>query len=123
MILRHYFVLAGLIIIGISGCGTMASISSTKDYVQYASISVTDSLNVSGRLLNNNDLSITISVDGAIMEYIHRDIIGYQKYMSANPELMQRDILKNTQKTANNTGFFVGLTIISFAFALISLVI
>jgi hypothetical protein len=103
----------------LSGCGTLESLKSRETYVQYATVNVTNSLTVSGQLVNINDSLIAISVDGAIVVYNKENIIFYEKYQAPNPDLMQRDIVKNTQKSASNTGFFVGLTIISFVVAII----
>jgi hypothetical protein len=103
----------------LSGCGTLESLSSRETYVQYATVNVTNSLTVSGQLVNINDSLIAISVDGAIVVYNKENILFYEKYQAPNPDLMQRDIVKNTQKSASNTGFFVGLTIISFVVAII----
>jgi hypothetical protein len=103
----------------LSGCGTLESLNSRETYVQYATVNVTNSLTVSGQLVNINDSLIAISVDGAIVVYNKENIIFYEKYQAPNPDLMQRDIVKNTQKSASNTGFFVGLTIISFVVAII----
>ena len=103
----------------LSGCGTLESLNGRETYVQYATVNVTDSLTVSGQIVNINDSLIAISVDGATVEYNQKKIIGYKKYKAPNPDLMQRDIVKNTKKTASNTGFFVGLIIISVVVSII----
>ena len=103
----------------LSGCGTIKSLNRTETYVQYATINVTDSLTVNGQIININDSIIAISVGGAVVKYNNNNIIGYQKYMAPNSDLMQRDIVKNTKKAASNTDFFVGLTIINFVIFLL----
>ena len=99
----------------LSSCGTATSITNRSNYVHYALVHINDSIEVSGQLINLNDSSITISVDGAHAEYPLQDLMSYEFYAAPNPELMQRDLVINTAKSTSHSGFFVALTVISLA--------
>lgn len=116
---KHHLGLILLLIFSISGCGTMTSIESTDSYVQYATVTVSPSIEVSGRLINVNEAIVAIVVDGAFIKYQRDSIIDYQVYMAPNPDLMQQDVVLNSKTTASNTGFFVVMTVISIVATLL----
>lgn len=99
----------------LSSCGTATSLTEKNTYVHYASVQLNDSVNVSGQLINLNDSIIAISVAGAYAEYPIQSIKSYDCYTAPNPDLMQRDIVRNTSKSTSHTGFFVAITVISLA--------
>ena len=110
---KLYFTFIILSIIFFSSCGTISSIEAQSTYIQYATVKISPTVNVSGRLVKLNDSMIAITVDGVYVEYDSNNIIGYSLYKMADPDLMQINLLKNTKTIASNTGFFVGLTTIS----------
>ncbi len=107
--------LTGLALIMVSSCGTATSLTEKDTYVQFASVQLNDSLQVYGQLINLSDSTIAISVDGAYAEYSLQNIKSYDRYMAPNPELMQRDLVRNTARSTSHSGFFVTITAISLA--------
>ena len=93
-------------------CGTTKSLDEVN-YVQYAVVTVNDDLTVTGMLVNQTDSTISVAVDGANITYDFDLIAGYEVEMRPSSHKMQKDIVKNTNATASNTGFFVVLTVIS----------
>lgn len=114
-----YLIVLAVFLSFLTGCGTLSSIDKKMSYVQWAKIAVSDSLSVKGQIVNLNDSVIIISVNGAVVEYNQKDILGYQKYMAPDPDLVQRDIARNSKTTAGNTGFFVFVTMVGFIASLI----
>ncbi|WP_417590137.1 hypothetical protein [Owenweeksia hongkongensis] len=103
----------GLLLLALSSCGTATSLTEKGTYLNYASIHINDSVHVAGQLINLNDSSIAISIDGAYAEYGVQDIKSYECYTAPNPDLMQRNLVRNTARSTSHSGFFVTLTAIS----------
>lgn len=110
-----YFFLPFLII----GCGTTNSLEKTNS-VPYAIVNVSDTLKVTGRLLEENDSRLLVAVDGVSKEYLKSKIKNYEIVMLPDERLMMEDIVKNTSKAASNTDFFVIVSIISIIAAISS---
>ena len=108
-----YFLLPSLLI----GCGTTTSLEK-ENTVPYVIVNVSDTLKVTGRLLEENNSDITVAVDGVSKKYSKSEIKNYEIVMLPEERLMMEDIVKNTSKTASNTGFFVFVSIISIIAAI-----
>ena len=102
----------------LSSCGTQKSLTEVE-YIQYGIVDVSENLTVVGKLVAENDSIVEISVDGAIVSFNKTNIFNYSTELRPNPDAMLRDIVENTNTTANNTGFFVGLTVVSTAIVVI----
>ena len=102
------------------GCGTTSSLEN-NNLVPYAKVDVSDSLTVTGRLLNDTDSSLTVAVNGVSIEYHKSYIKGYEKIMLPDESLMSENIVRNTSKTASNLAYFVILSIVSLIGVLISI--
>ena len=117
--MKHLLYISAVIVL-LSSCGTANSLETTN-YVPYAEVTVNDSLIVTGRLIDESDSTVTMSVEGSKVLYNLDNITQYERVMRPDPLLLQQDIVRNTKSTAGSTGFFVILTVISIgAFAILS---
>jgi len=103
-----------ILIILLYGCFSNASLQK-KNLVPHAIVSVTDSLKVSGKLLDDKDTLILIAVDGVLKDYLKSEIKSYEIVMLPDQRLMMEDINDNTRRTALHTGLFYLLAIMGVA--------
>lgn len=101
-----------LFTLSLVACGSISSLEK-QNLVPYAKVNVSDSLSVTGRLLDENEISLTIAVDGVSQEYQKSSIMSYMKIMRPDERLMTENIVTNTSKIASNTAFFVALAVVS----------
>ncbi|MBN2572114.1 MAG: hypothetical protein JXA68_08300 [Ignavibacteriales bacterium] len=77
-----------------------------KNFVQHAIVTVSDSLKVTGKLLDENDSILSIAIDGVLKDYLKSEIKSYEIVMMPDERLMMEDINDNSRRTAIHTGFF-----------------
>lgn len=117
--MRSFAAISFLLSLMLSSCGTMDSLEKQSTFVDFAIIQVNSELKVEGQILSETDSTLVIAVNGSTITYRKQDIISISKYKAPSPYLMQKDQTKNSKRAADNTGFFVGLFIITAALTLI----
>lgn len=120
---KTILVVITLVLVILTGCGTTDSLDRIQTYVPYATVFVNEDLTVNGQLVNINDSIVTIIVDGATVEYQMDEINGIKKYTGPDSSLIEKDILKNSNKAASNTGFFVTLTSVGIVASFLMLLV
>jgi hypothetical protein len=101
-------ILSFLLIVSLIGCGTTKSFEG-NNLVPYAIINVSDDLNITGKLLDENDTFLLVAINGTSQKYIKSEIKGYKLVQLPDERLMMEDIVNNTNNAANNTALFVVL--------------
>jgi hypothetical protein len=96
----------------ILGCGTTNSIE-PESAVPHAVIEVNDSLVVTGRILLEDDKSITVAVAGGVRYYGKSEVKSLKRVMLPDEGLMLQEIVSNSSKAASNTGFLVGWLVVA----------
>jgi len=105
-------ILSFLLIISLMGCGITSSLNK-ENLVKYVLVNVSDDLKITGRLLEENENSITIAIDGVSQKYLKSEIKGFEIIKLPEERLMMEDVVRNSKWIASNTGFFVILSIVS----------
>jgi hypothetical protein len=101
-------ILSFLLIVSLIGCGTTKSFE-VNNLVPYAIINVSNDLNITGRLLDDNDTFLLVAINGTSQKYIKSEIKGYKLVQLPDERLMMEDIVNNTSNAANNTALYVVL--------------
>ncbi len=101
-------ILSFLLIVSLIGCGTTKSFEG-NNLVPYAIINVSDDLNITGRLLDDNDTFLIVAINGTSQKYTKSEIKGYKLVQLPDERLMMEDIVNNTSNAANNTALYVAL--------------
>ena len=101
-------ILSFLLIFSLIGCGTTKSFEG-NNLVPYAIINVSNDLNITGRLLDDNDTFLLVAINGTSQKYIKSEIKGYKLVQLPDERLMMEDIVNNTSNAANNTALYVVL--------------
>lgn len=101
-------ILSFLLIVSLLGCGTSKSFEG-NNLVPYAIINVSNDINITGRLLDDNDTFLLVAIDGTSQKYIKSEIKEYKLVQLPDERLMMEDIVNNTSNAANNTALFVVL--------------
>ena len=96
----------------IVGCGTTSSIE-PESAVPHAVIEVNDSLVVTGKILLEDDKSVTIAVAGGVRYYGKSEVKSLKRVMLPDEDLMLQEIVSNSSKAASNTGFLVGWLVVA----------
>jgi hypothetical protein len=99
-------ILSFLLIISLIGCGTTKSFEATN-LVPYVIITVSDDLKITGRLLDDTDTFLLVSIDGTSQKYIKSEIKGYKFAQLPDERLMMEDIVNNSSAAASNTALFI----------------
>ncbi len=116
------YALSFILLISLGGCGSTASLD-RENFVPFAIINVSHTLKVTGRLLEENETSLTVAVDGASQKYSKSEIIGFMIVKLPNNSLMMEDIVRNSSRAASNLDFFVILYAILLTTTTISIVV
>ncbi len=101
-------ILSFLLIISLIGCGTTKSFEATN-LVPYVIITVSNDLKITGRLLEDTETFLLVSIDGTSQKYIKSEIKGYKFAQLPDERLMMEDIVNNSSRAASNTALFVVL--------------
>jgi len=101
-------ILSFLLIVSLIGCGTTKSLEGTN-LVPYVIITVSDDLKITGRLLDDTETFLLVSINGTSQKYIKSEIKGYKLVQLPDERLMMEDIVSNTSNAANNTALYVVL--------------
>ena len=119
---KYFFVLmVCLSILSFVGCGTTNSLE-RKYAVPHAIITVSDSLQVTGAIVYENDSTISIVAFGAPITYEKLKVKKIDRKLLPNPDKIQKDILLNTESTATNTGLVFATMFVSIVSAIFLLV-
>jgi hypothetical protein len=103
-------ILSALLIVSLIGCGTTKSFEG-NNLVPYAVINVSDDLEITGRLLDDNETFLLVAINGTSHKYIKSEIKAYKFVQLPDERLMMEDVVNNTSTAANNTALFVGILI------------
>ncbi len=111
-------ILSFLLIISLIGCGTTKSLEG-NNLVPYVIITVSNDLKITGRLLEDTETFLLVSIDGTSQKYIKSEIKGYKYAQLPDERLMLEDIVNNSSAAATNTALFVILFSALFVSSLI----
>jgi hypothetical protein len=111
-------ILSFLLIVSLIGCGTTKSLEGTN-LVTYVIITVSNDLKITGRLLEDTETFLLVSIDGTSQKYIKSEIKGYKFAQLPDERLMLEDIVNNSSNAANNTALFVAVLVAAFISSLI----
>ena len=99
-----------LVVTTLYGCGTTSSLES-ENLVPHAVITLSESLSVTGRILHEDDESITVAVDGVSQRYDKTEIKLMDRVMLPDERLMLQEIVGNTSTAASNTATIAAITV------------
>lgn len=95
-----------VLVVLLVGCGSTKSLK-RENLIKYAVISVNDTITVSGVLLDETEVDISLIVDGTKVTYEKSKIVKRKIGEMPRADLMQADIVKNTATTSKILSFFV----------------
>ena len=91
-----------LLTVALVGCGTTSSLE-TKNAIPYARIKIADTLEITGRLLQETNSKLTIAVDGVSQEYLKSEIKSFEIVMQPYEKLMMDDIVRNSSNKTDKS--------------------
>ncbi len=105
------------LIFGLVGCGTISSLDS-KNAVQYALIKISDSFEITGRLLEETDSKLVVAIDGVKEEYKKSEIVSYEIIMLPSENAMLEDVVINSSRTTSHLATLLMFTILAVIIAI-----
>lgn len=101
------------------GCGSTQSFDK-DNLTSYASFKLPDSTKISAPIISENDSSLCVAISGVRETFQKSSLINYKRLLLPNDNLMQRDVVRNTNRTVNYLAFSTWAGIIGTVVILLS---